>query len=210
MLRFNYSILFVVVSLCLQPLSSSASVIDAGDLTIIDQAGNASDGLRYLDLSYGRGLSLTDALTAAQAVYANARIATAAEWDDLFEAAGIIYNSNGLTASSAFDSGASSTITSSSSSEVGALRLLLGNTLGNDANIWSTPDGDTDISSTRDLLRLTGSNLALVVHTTAPLPSLPYSWLIVSEASSVPEPTTWALLGLGLLGFGFKRRRNQV
>lgn len=34
--------------------NTDADNIEVGDLNIIDQAGNASNGLRYLDLSFSR------------------------------------------------------------------------------------------------------------------------------------------------------------
>ena len=42
---------------------------------IIDDAGNASNGLRYLDMSFSDGLTEADALANAQATYSNARLA---------------------------------------------------------------------------------------------------------------------------------------
>jgi hypothetical protein len=57
---------------------------------IIDDVGNPSDGLRFLDMTYSDGLSLAAAIANAQATYANARLATASEFDDLFSAAGIV------------------------------------------------------------------------------------------------------------------------
>jgi hypothetical protein len=61
-----------------------AALVEVGDLNIINDAGNPSDGLRYLDMTYSDGLTQAAALTNAQATYANARLATASEFDDLF------------------------------------------------------------------------------------------------------------------------------
>lgn len=88
---------------------TQGALIEIADLNIIDDPGNPSDGLRFLDMSYSDGLSLTDALSGARAVYPNARLATPSEWDDLFAAAGISYTS-GLTASDAFSVGVGATI----------------------------------------------------------------------------------------------------
>ena len=58
-------------------LSSSvpSAIIEMGNLNIIDDPGNPSDGLRFLELSFSDGLSLTDALTNAQMTYSNAHLA---------------------------------------------------------------------------------------------------------------------------------------
>ena len=45
---------------------ANATIIEWDDLNIISDAGNASDGLRYLDMSYGRGLTHAAALANAQ------------------------------------------------------------------------------------------------------------------------------------------------
>ena len=58
--------------------ASSAALVEVGDLNIIDDPGNPSDGLRYLDMTYSDGLTLADALANAQATYPNARAATPA------------------------------------------------------------------------------------------------------------------------------------
>ena len=80
------------------PSVTFGAIIDNGDLTIIDDAGNASDGLRFLDMSYSDnvpggdysgGMTAAEALANAQATYANARLATPEEFDDLFAAAGL-------------------------------------------------------------------------------------------------------------------------
>lgn len=65
-------------------------IMEVGDLNIIDDVGNASDGLRFLDMSYSVGRTQADALANARVIYSNARLATVAEWENLFLAAGIL------------------------------------------------------------------------------------------------------------------------
>lgn len=190
----------VLISLCFS-LSANAAVIEVGDLNIINDAGNASDGLRFLDMTYSVGLTQADALANAQATYADARIATSAEWDDLFDAAGIGYDT-ATTASGAFEAGDNLVLSSGGLYDGGALALMLGHTetAGGITYIWSDPDGFSGNGSTRDLLRLEGE-LAQTTQTSA-IPPLSFAGhLIVSE---VPVPAAaWLFLsaigGLGAL-----------
>ncbi len=78
-----------------------AAINEVGDLNIIDDPGNPSDGLRYLDMSFSAGLTLSAALTNTQATYPNARVATPSEFNDLFASSGIMFN-GALTAADAF------------------------------------------------------------------------------------------------------------
>ena len=48
------------------PGLASGGVIEVGDLNIIDDPGNPSDGLRYLDMTFSDGLTKADALANAQ------------------------------------------------------------------------------------------------------------------------------------------------
>ena len=138
-----------VALLVVLPGASSGGVITSGDLNIIDDAGNPSDGLRYLDLTYSKGRTLASALANAQATYSNARLATASEWDDLFAAAGITYDAD-LTASDAFESGSYAEITSGEAYDGGILRSMLFASAS--SYIWSDPDGDSSFATTRDFL----------------------------------------------------------
>lgn len=198
---------FAAALLCCFTFSVNASVIDAGDLTIIDDVGNPSDGLRFLDMSFSNGLSLSAALTNAQLTYNNARAATDTEFNDLFTAAGVVY-SGALTASDAFAVGSSVDLTSASDMGVSMLNTLLGNTSGTDTNIFTAPDGSTSIFTTRDFLQLQGATgTAIANQNSLTPPSGPIGFLLVSEAT-VPEPATVVLLGIALIGLRFNKRKK--
>ena len=135
-------------------VSSPSNIVELGDLNIINDAGNPSDGLRYLDMSYSDGLTLEAALVKAQATYPNARIATASEFDDLFSAAGIPY-SGASTASDGFLVGADAQIAGDGCAACITLVGQLGGTIGaGETLIWTDPDGSSNPASTRDIVRI--------------------------------------------------------
>ena len=101
----------VALLVVLPGASFGGLITQVGTLNIIVDAGNPSNGLRYLDLDFSTGLTLAGALANAQATYSNARLATPDEWDDLFAAAGITYAAS-LTASDAFETGPTAVISS--------------------------------------------------------------------------------------------------
>lgn len=187
-----------------------AAIIEVGDLNVINDPGNPSDGLSYLDMAFSDGLSQAAALANAQASYADARLATPAEFDDLFDAAGIAYN-GALTASDAFSIGVNTTISNGVNYDGGALAAQLGFTTTNISWIWSDPDGNADTGTTRDYLVLEGAPIAnesariFNVFTSPPNSSI--GWLIVSETAAVPIPGAVWLLGSGLIGIVVLRRK---
>jgi len=197
------------------PLAQTA-VVEVGDLNIINDAGNPSDGLRYLDMSYSDGLSQAAALANAQATYANARIATASEFDDLFAAAGITYNSS-YTASDGFlSTGFPYHILSTGANyDSASLLFALGATVpgdefGNNPEvvIFTDPDGSNNSATTQDILGLylQGAELIQVPWT---VPKDQAGWLLVSEATVVPVPAAVWLFGSGLIGWTSRHGKAQ-
>jgi len=188
---------------------AQAAVVEVGDLNIINAAGNPSDGLRFLDMTYSDGLTLTAALADATAVYANARAATPGEFDDLFAAAGINYVAT-TTASGGFAIGGYEVISEGSSYAAGpALISKLGITDGMTSTfIWTDPDGSNATSTTRDYLALTATQAFLFNSTSASSSNV--GWLLVSDAAVVPVPAAVWLFGSGLLGLVGIARRNKA
>jgi hypothetical protein len=174
---------------------------------IIDDPGNPSDGLRFLNMTYSDGLSLADALANAVATYADARLATPDEWDDLFAAAGVVYSGT-ETASAAFGTGDSTLLVSIGVGGGIALYTALGPTIGTSVLIWSDPDGDASGLSTRDYMAIEDVGAAVLwQNDNTPTPHNSLGWLLVSE---VPEPSTVSMLALGALAFGLRGRRAAV
>jgi len=206
------AVAFVVV-LAVVPRATFGEVIEDGDLNIIiDEPGNASNGLRYLDMTYSDGLGLTAALANAQATYSNARLATPDEWDDLFAASAITYT-GGLTASDAFATGSSILLSSGTSFDGGVLAAKLGYTVWDETHIWSSPDGSGVLGTTRDYLTMRSGTLQIRQTSRQPEHG-ELGWLLVSEVAPVPEPSTYAgLLGItcvSLLAYGWRRKRQQA
>jgi hypothetical protein len=189
---------------------TEATVIEVGDLNIIDDAGNPSDGLRFLDMTYSDGLTLAAALANAQATYANARIATPDEWDDLFAAVGVVYcppfTCAGTAASNAFEVGTDIQLNLGGDPGLILLEAALGLTTPTQLNIWTDPDGSTDAATTRDYMLLQAGT-AVARQFPAGAPNINIGWLIVSEPTVVPEPGTVTLMTLSALALGLCRRR---
>lgn len=202
----------ILLAIVLEPTATSFGALvtgDGGDLTIIDDAGNPSNGLRFLDMSFSVGLTSLAAITNAQLTYSNARLATPAEWDDLFAAAGIVSDNVLLSASDGFSLGSSVVLSSTTNYDDGDLKDLLGPTNGTfSAIIWTDPDGSNSSSTTRDYVTLDPNGVVLRSSSITPAQS-PIGWLLVSEATAVPEPTTLAVLGIGTVGIAARNRRRR-
>jgi hypothetical protein len=152
--RNRFCTLFALSLLLGLTHNANATVVQVGDLNIIDQAGNASDGLRYLDMSYSDGLTEAAALANAQGTYSNARLAIATEFDDLFAAAGIGYDRSGEMASDSFLPGSGDFFSSGSNYDGGLLSLALGYTLTNQTYLWTDPDGFNSSTSSLDYINI--------------------------------------------------------
>lgn len=209
MSKKSMTIEVVLVAVVLIPTIAAADIMEVGDLNIIDQAGNASDGLRYLDMSYSDGLTMADALANARATYANARLATASEFDDLFAASTLTYDGS-LKLSDAFLPGEFAWLSSQSNYDT-SLRDILGvtNLDGTIAYLYTDPDGTSHSSSTLDVLGLSEWGVFMNHQRgTPPHPSI--GWLIVSGPAVVPLPgaTILGFLGLGTASMKLRRRRS--
>jgi hypothetical protein len=207
--RSRFCTLFALSLLLGLTHNANATVIEMGDLNIISQFGNASDGLRYLDMSYSDGLTETAALANAQVTYANARLAIATEFDDLFAAAGIGYDQSGEVASDSFLPGSNTILSSGSNYDYGGLSLALGYTYVSYTYLWTVPDGDQDSATTRDYIRLSPNDVFTANSSAIPGASSVLGWLIVSEAPipTVPAPPALILFAFGLAGLGLAKRR---
>ena len=208
-MRFASLCVAISVTACWHPVN--AAIIEIGDLNVISDAGNPSNGLAYLDMSYSDGLSQADALANAQTTYSNARLATPSEWDDLFAASSIMYD-GALTASDAFSTGPTNTIISSSTNyDGGTLKAQLGFTSnsGTNTNIFSAPDGLFADTSTYEYLALQNNDARLFQNSIVQPPNTTAGWLIVSDMAAVPEPSSLALLGPCGCAFGAIRRRMR-
>jgi hypothetical protein len=183
-----------------------AAVVEVGDLNIIDDSSNPSDGLRYLDLSFSDGLTLADALANAQSTYSNARLATSQEWDDLFAASAIVYSEG--TASDAFTTGPGFNLSLGANYDGGALNQALGTTGAQFAQFWSDPDGSDANTTTLDFISLGPASASILQSIDIP-PSASNGWLLVSDASVVPLPAAVWLFGSGLIGLiGIARHKR--
>ena len=187
----------LLVTICLISLGSEklhGNLIDGGDVTIIDQPGNPSDGLRYLDLSFSDNLSLADALANARATYPNARLATPSEANDLFNASTLTLNNANFNLSEGWQTGFTTQISTGGNYNV-EIRNLLGITWENGLGVgeqWATfftdPDGSWDETGTRDIIEFRETEVR--VNQFAGLaPNDGAGWLLVSEVS-VNEPPT--------------------
>lgn len=190
--------------------TASATIIQSGDLNFISDAGNSSDGLGFLDMTFSVGLTSAAALTNAQLTYADARLATPTELNNLYLGAGVTLTPGGEP-STAFNLGSDYQVTASSPG-VSEIYAALGDTTGGFGQtlIWSIPDGSASPATTRDVLQLlsTGDSWALQSPGTPVDPGI--GWLLVSDAAVVPEPSTGLLVALGVLGLGVSRRRDAV
>ncbi len=199
--------LAVVSATCLFSAGvTDATVIQVNDLNIIDDPGNPSDGLRYLDITYSHNRTLAQALTAATAVYSNARLATANEMVDLFDAFGIPYTTSPIHA---YGTGGAANIFIASNINsvpiqdfVTALGPTRISSVYQSTYLWTDPDGDSSSSSTRDYLwvqnyttsgpgRLDSARMTQFAHD-PPNPEI--GWLLVSEPDAIPAPSSIVLM----------------
>ena len=191
-----------------------ATLIEIGDLNFISDPGNASDGLAFLDMTFSTGMTQAAALANAQLTYADARLATSSEWNDLFIAAGAIFISGALP-SDAFAQGGAGQVTEQDAGVVAIMNALGRTTIvgGHDyLAAWSDPDGDRGNHTTRDsielaVIGLNGGGTIFFQRTEQPAAG-GFGWILVSDAVMVPEPSTGLLVALGRVGLGISRRQG--
>lgn len=194
----------LLISTCLSVCAPlQADILEVGDLNIIQQTGNPSDGLRYLDLSLTVGLNLVDAQNSAIAAYPNARLATSSEFDHLFEASTLRYDVNSVTLSAGFLPGAQINISSGANYNTSLLNIL-GLTFATGAGIWTAPENPLN----RDLIVFRPTQLEATFAADPPISSV--AWLFVTsanDATAVPEPSAASgVLICAAAWMAFKRR----
>ena len=209
---------FFITALCALAISFSgvarAAVTENGDLNFISGTGTASDGLAFLDMSFSVGLSLDSALSNAKLTYVDARLATAAEFDDLYLAAGVNWYGS-MRPSDGFSTG-NIAFLAQADNGIKLLHAALGSTYTSSTSsatiIWTDPDGNAATTSTRDYISMDSDGQSLLQNTFSSAPNSTLGWLLVveSQIAPVPEPSTGLLLSLGILGLGISRRRVAV
>jgi hypothetical protein len=206
-----------VAALCALAITFSgvarAAISQSNDLNFISGTGTASDGLAFLDMSFSVGLSEVEALANARLTYVDARLATAAEFDDLYLAAGVNWHGL-LRASDGFTPGANGYLARLDDG-VKLLHSVLGSTYSDSTSsgtaIWTDPDSISATSSTRDYISMNSDGVSLVQNSFFNAPNSTLGWLLVvasvqAPITQVPEPSTGILLSLGILGLGVRRR----
>jgi len=195
-------ILIALVIAVVSPGICHGDLVEVGDLNFIDDPGNPSDGLAFLDMSYSDGLTQAAAIANAQLTFADARLATPSEFDDLFAASGIDYD-GALKASDGFNVGLGATISSGSNYDGGALAMALGSTDQTNATFfWTDPDGTNSSSSTREYVFMgtTLGTFAGIYQSNSTPPNSDIGWLLVSDSAAIPEPSAFWCVGLVGLG----------
>lgn len=206
----KYSKFIVLIILVLSTFAPADITETIPGLNTINDPGNPSDGLRYVDLSYSVNRTLGDAISNANTLLSltNVRQATPAEHDDLFAAAGIIFNDNNLTLADTFIHTGPDTVLSDGDNYNSSLISILGPTNPNAfrADIWTIPDGDGSSFLTWDELVLLGAG-ATIFQTSGVPPAMYSGWLLVSEPQIVPVPGAVLLGMIGLSVVGVKLRK---
>jgi len=196
---------------------AQATIIDNvgpnNQLNKIEQAGNPSNGLHYLDSSVSSGMTLSEALAVTMDGY-DIRLATQQEWDDLATAGDLILNDDNTGAHTNGDGLGevafgikfwTQTISSLPNYDV-ALFDAIGNNHGSSLRLWT----DAANVNTYDMARFFPDEL--IVNTNNAFRNNgskdEVSWLLVAvDVVGVPEPHTLLLASLASLGLTLRRRR---
>ena len=189
--------LLTVLTICTVGAESKAVIIDGGDYITVD-----SGDLRLYNVILSLNMSAAQAIAAIETTEGDAgrsaRLITSAELDTFFAEAGVhgSWATNG-----GWDTGSTVTNLTGSGHNVILDSIFEGMSYG---FAWTDPDGSNHPSTTRDYLYFKDDSYKMYnVNGTPPGSSI--GMLIVT--STVPEPSTALLLGIGLAGLGMRRRR---
>jgi len=225
----NTRILIIIIALFLFSFapSSRAGIIETGIYNVIDQVGNPSNGLSFLDISFSVGLSREVALANARLLDPLARLATLQEHDYLAAEFGVNFNTSLGNLSQAFTSttvrssiGLSTTITSALASSMidvlGVTRQFAGD--ARQTWVWS-PIAHLN-PGRYDVWKVTawqnvfdefgvqefGDDAIIFISGHA-------GYLIIANNQStrdVPEPSSLAIFALGMMGLASRRFKKQA
>jgi hypothetical protein len=201
--------LLVAIAMALAAGVSNANIISvdwqsSGDgLLTRDTTSN----LEWLDLTqtYNQTVASILPLTSAGQAYEGFRLALASEVHALMAAAGLpVSSATGTISSNASDLAAAD-----------ALTLLLGETVGQyfGSSYYGSRGHLDDGGIDRVVGYYTINDTSLFNDYFSGAPTWPGAgvWLVRdSQTNAVPEPAALCLLGIGLAGFVFSRRRNKA
>lgn len=203
----------VVLSVLCFSVSASGAIIEQGNLNVIDNGANPQNGWGLFDLDLFLNLDAADALTQAQGVNPNARLANPTELDLFLSEFGVSYGSRSLA--EGWDVGSLDSFLPTTGSHVDAATLFNATSRfssGLSVSFWTDPDGNATNTTTRDYIELANGGGPALLQQSGALPTVEFTgWAIVVPASSsVPEPASWMLFTFAIAGGAILHRRRPV